>query len=176
MKRIKRLNLGAIAIACLVIVWFLVLRPTALGGPASYIFVSGSSMLPTLETGDLVLLQHADDYAEGDIIAFQVPEGSPGAGSLVIHRIVGGNGEDGFVMQGDNKPAPDDWRPTQDLVEGRLWLHVSGAGRVVAWLRQPGVFAPLVAGLVVFFILLGGGDQKKKKKPNAAKQPVKLDA
>jgi hypothetical protein len=52
---------------------------------------------------------------------------------------------------------------------------VSGAGRVVAWLRQPGVFAPLVAGLVVFFILLGGGDQKKKK-PNAAKQPVKLDA
>ncbi len=37
--------------------WAIFLRPTALGGSASYIFVNGVSMEPTLVTGDLVVLQ-----------------------------------------------------------------------------------------------------------------------
>jgi signal peptidase len=146
--------------------WFVVLRPTALGGPASYIFVSGVSMEPTLESGDLAVLQRADEYAIGDIVAFEVPDG-PGAGALVIHRIIGGSGGDGFVMQGDNKRAPDEWNPTEELVAGRMWLHLPGAGTVVSWLRQPAVFASLLAGLVVFFIVLGGGDRPKSREAAA---------
>ena len=142
--------------------WFVVLRPTALGGPASYLFVSGVSMQPTLESGDLVVLQRADDYAIGDVVAFEVPDG-PGAGALVIHRIIGGSGEDGFVMQGDNKPAPDEWEPTDELVAGRMWLHLPAAGNAVAWLRQPAVFASVLAGLVVFLIVLGGGDRPNRR-------------
>jgi signal peptidase len=156
----RRQLLGLALTFAVVAVWAVVLRPTALGGPASYIFVSGVSMEPTLETGDLVVLQASDDYATGDIIAFRVPDGSPGAGSLVIHRIVGGSPDVGFVMQGDNKPAPDEWRPTGDLVAGRIWLHVPGAGAIVAWLRQPAVFASLAAGLVVFLIVLGGASAR----------------
>ncbi len=160
-------HLGLLLTIAAVATWFVVLRPTALGGPASYIFVSGTSMEPTLVTGDLVVLQRADEYADGDVIAFAVPEGEPGAGALVIHRIVGGSGDDGFVMQGDNKPAPDEWRPTPDLIEGRLWLHVPGAGAVVATLKQPAVFASVLAGLVVFFIVLGGGESPKRREPSS---------
>lgn len=158
-------HIGLLITIVAVAAWFVVLRPTALGGPASYIFVSGESMEPTLETGDLVILQDADEYAVGDVIAFEVPEGSPGAGALVIHRVIGGSGLEGFVMQGDNKPAPDEWRPTEDLVAGRLWLHVPGAGSAVAWLKQPAVFGSVVAALVVFFIVLGGDDKKSHRRP-----------
>ena len=35
--------------------WFVVLRPQAIGGPASYVLVSGHSMLPTLRDGDVLL-------------------------------------------------------------------------------------------------------------------------
>jgi signal peptidase len=161
----KLRHLGLLLVAIGVAAWFVVLRPTALGGPASYIFVSGTSMEPTLATGDLAILQQADEYADGDIIAFAVPEGEPGAGALVIHRIIDGSAADGFVMQGDNKPAPDEWRPTPDLIQGRLWLHVSGAGTAVATLKQPAVFASVLAGLVVFFIVLGGDDPSKRREP-----------
>lgn len=159
--------LGLVLTALAVAAWFVVLRPTALGGPASYIFVSGTSMQPTLVTGDLVVLQRADEYANGDVIAFAIPEGEPGAGAFVIHRIVGGSATDGFVMQGDNKPGPDDWRPTSDLIQGRLWLHLSGVGSVIAWLKQPSIFAALLAALVVFFIVLGG-DARTNRGPKTS--------
>lgn len=146
--------------------WFVVLRPTGLGGPASYIFVSGVSMQPTLVTGDLVVLQRHEAYGAGDIVAYHVPEGQPGAGALVIHRIIGGSAADGFLVQGDNKPQPDEWRPTPDLIEGSLWVRAPGLGAVVAWLRTPTVLAPLAAGITVFFILLSGPPKRKPDVPN----------
>jgi signal peptidase I len=161
-------HIGLLLTIAAIAAWFVVLRPTALGGPASYIFVSGESMEPTLETGDLVVLQHADDYAVGDVIAFEIPEGSPGAGALVIHRIIGGSADAGFVMQGDNKRAPDEWQPTEDLVAGRLWVHIPGAGNAVAWLKQPAIFGSAAAALVVFFIVLGGDDKKPQRRREVA--------
>jgi signal peptidase len=152
----------ALAIA-LVGAWFVVLRPTSLGGPASYVFVSGVSMLPTLESGDLVVLHEAESYGAGDVIAFRVPDGQPGAGALVIHRIVGGSAADGFTMRGDNKRVVDEWRPRSHDIAGRLTLRLPGMGTALAWLKQPGVLAPLLAGLTVTFILLGGGKRPKRR-------------
>ena len=149
--------------------WFVLLRPTGLGGPASYIFVSGVSMQPTLVTGDLVVLQRAEEYKTGDIVAYHVPEGEPGAGALVIHRIIGGSAGEGFILQGDNKAAPDEWRPTPDLIEGAMWFRAPGAGAVIAAIRTPTVFAPLAAGVTVFFILLSG---PRKRDPEVPKAPV----
>lgn len=142
---------GGVALA-----WFVTLRPAAIGGPASYIFVSGTSMLPTLETGDLVITMAAGEYAIGDVIAFRIPDGEPGAGALVIHRIVGGAAAGGFVTRGDNLQGVDEWHPTSDTIVGRQWLHLPGVGAAVAWLRQPLVLAPLAAGLTAFFIVMGG--------------------
>lgn len=141
--------------------WFILLRPTALGGPTSYLFVSGTSMLPTLETGDLVIAQSATTYEVGDVVAYHVPEGQPGAGALVIHRIVGG-AANAFLIQGDNREQPDDWRPASDDIVGRLWLRIPGAGTAIAFIKQPGVLAPLAAGLAVTFVLLGGRRPEKR--------------
>lgn len=86
--------------------WFVALRPMSLGGPVDYLVIRGDSMLPTYETGDLVIVQSEPTYAVGEIVAYRVPAGELGAGRLVIHRLIGVE-SGGFTVQGDNNPAPD---------------------------------------------------------------------
>ena len=144
--------------------WFLVLGPSVIGGPASYVFVSGISMEPTLHTGDLVIARRADVYAVGDIVAFRLPEGAEidAAGALVIHRIVGGSAADGYVVRGDNRMGDDPWRPMPEDIAGRAWLVVPGVAPYLMALREPAVFGALAAGLTVFTIMLGGGHRRRQ--------------
>jgi signal peptidase len=135
--------------------WFMLFRPTALGGPASYLWVTGSSMRPTLAGGDFVVARQADSYAAGDIVAFRIPADEPAEGGLVIHRIVGGSAADGYVTQGDNKPLADPWHPRADDILGALWFGVPGAARYIGWLREPAVFAAFAASLTVFSVMFG---------------------
>ena len=100
-----------LAIGALLVGWFVLFGPIAFGGSASYEVVTGHSMEPLLHTGDLVITQSAGSYARGDLIAFHVPGGQPGAGTVVIHRIVSGDGATGWTTKGDNNPKPDVWHP-----------------------------------------------------------------
>ena len=145
-----------LALLGLLLGWFLLFRPSALGGPASYIMVSGPSMEPVLHGSDLAVTRKQDSYAIGDIVAFRVPKGEPAEGGMVIHRIVGGNAEEGFVMQGDNKNAPDLWRPTADDVVGRMWFRVPRAGLFLTFLRQPLALGAVVGGIGTLLVLSGG--------------------
>ncbi|MGD0476628.1 MAG: signal peptidase I [Nitrososphaerales archaeon] len=69
--------------------------------------VDGTSMHPTLEGGDLVVIQPVslNDVHVGDIIVYSPP--CSDEGFSVIHRVVGGTADDGFITQGDNNPLPD---------------------------------------------------------------------
>jgi signal peptidase I len=135
--------------------WFLALGPASIGGPATYVVIDGTSMEPTLVNGDLAIVRRSDSYATGDVVAFRIPESE--SGGLVIHRIVGGSADAGFLTQGDNRTSQDPWRPRPDDIAGSVWFTVSGAGSYLALLRDPLVLAPLAAGVTVFLILLGGG-------------------
>jgi hypothetical protein len=98
-------------------------------------------MEPTLTEGDLVVVREGD-YQVGDIVAFETGRG------LVIHRIVDGSAESGFVMQGDNKPAIDTWTPVPDEIVGEHFARVPNAGR---WLHglaaNPAWFGAMIGGL-----------------------------
>ena len=159
MKHLRRL--GPLLALGLFVAWLLLLRPVGLGGPATYIMVSGHSMEPTLWTGDLVVLKKQDSYAKGEVITYEVPEGDVGAGTLVIHRIIGGD-ENGFVTQGDNRDEADDWRPTVDDVRGELLFTIPDAGKVLGSLRQPTTAAALAGGATVFLMLLGSPKRRKE--------------
>ena len=162
MQTLRRVaTLTALAIFVL---WLLMFRPTGLGGPASYIIVSGTSMEQTLHSGDLAVLKHQEKYSVGDVVTYAVPQGSPGAGKLVIHRITGG-ASNGFVTQGDNRDEPDEWRPTGDDVIGELWFVAPGVGNVLAKLRDPALLASLAGGLFVIFILLGKPQGRNEQTP-----------
>lgn len=155
--------LGWLLLVAAAAAWVLVLRPTSLGGPATYIVIRGDSMDPTYATGDLVILERADSYGPGDIVAYRVPAGELGAGLAVVHRIVSGTAESGFTLQGDNNPAPDPWSPRGGDVVGRSVAWLPGVGRVVAALRQPAVLAALCAALIVTLFML----PKQREPPSA---------
>lgn len=134
-RRLLRLTTSVVGLA-LAAGWLLFLLPASLGGSAAYVIVSGTSMQPTLHTGDLVVLREQSAYEVGDIVSYRVPEGDPGAGSTVIHRVVGGDAESGYVLKGDNRDTVDMWRPRPDDVAGRQLVAAPYAGRVLAFLRS----------------------------------------
>jgi signal peptidase I len=150
--------LGYAAVLAALAVWFVGFRPEPLGGPASYVMVAGTSMLPTLRTGDVVVVRRQSAYRVGDIVAYRIPKGQPAAGGRVIHRIVGGSGTTGYVLRGDNRKSNDLWRPRNADVLGKVVVRLPHAARFARILRSPLVLASLAAGLVFAFVVGSGDD------------------
>jgi signal peptidase len=140
--------------------WFCL--PQRFGGRADWVMVSGTSMLPHLHTGDLVLVEHQSGYHVGEVIAYRVPKGQVGAGFVVIHRIIGGNGRTGWKMQGDNRTAPDLWYPTNHDVIGHKLLRIPHAWAVLRLFHMP-VLLGLFAGFAAFFLIVFGEDEEERR-------------
>ena len=149
-----------LALLAVVLGWVLLFRPTTLGGPAHYVLVSGTSMEPTLDGGDLVVLRQQSAYSPGDIVAFRVPEGDASAGRIVIHRVVSDSPDDGLTTQGDNMDIRDPWRPSQNDVLGKMWFRVPYFGRFLDILQVPAYLAA-AAAVVTLFLILSGPDSKR---------------
>lgn len=133
------------------------LWPTSLGGCTTLTIVSGHSMEPTYYTGDLVV-SRCGDYRVGDIVVYNPP--NVGA-ARVIHRIVGGDAETGWVIQGDNNDFLDPWQPTDDRVLGRAVLHLPKVGLIGSVLVSPITWGSLLlvaAALVIWPAKAGEAD------------------
>lgn len=150
---------GWLLFAVVVAAWMAYLRPIGLGGPANYVTVSGESMEPTMFDGDFVITRQQDDYQVGDVLVYKIEEGEVGAGGLVIHRIIGGSMEEGFVTQGDNRDKPDLWYPTGDEIVGEVWLEIPEAGKYLPLLRSPFVIAGFAALLAFVYVMSFDGKQ-----------------
>jgi signal peptidase len=157
----ERTNKSAgIAVAILVcLFWAQYLRPQSLGGRASYVLVSGKSMLPRYHTGDLVLVERQSSYHVGQLISYRVPKGDPMAGAEVIHRIIGGDAQHGFIVKGDNRTAPDVWHPKPRDIVGAKALRIPNAVLVLQFLRSPFFLALLAACFVFVQVLVRGDDE-----------------
>jgi signal peptidase len=158
--------MSIVLVLALCVFWALFLRPQSLGGPAGYVLVSGHSMLPRYHTGDMVLVERQSSYHVGEVIAYHVPKGDPMAGAQVIHRIIGGDAKRGFVVQGDNRTAPDVWRPKQGDIVGAKALRIPNAVLVLQFLRSP-VLLGLLAASFVFVHLLTGGKREQETESQA---------
>jgi signal peptidase I len=142
------LNLAFVTLV--LVAWCVFLRPTFLGGPVGYVIVSGHSMEPLFHTGDFVVTRRSD-YQKGDVIAFHTGESS----GIVIHRIIGGNSQQGFLTQGDNRQTPDQWHPRSSQVIGKSWIHIAGLGKWLGYAREPVIFASVI-GLLGFLVVVTG--------------------
>ena len=158
------------AAAAVLALWIVLLRPQALGGGATYIVVRGSSMQPTYQTGDLVIVESASAYTVGDIVAYRVPSGEIGEGHLIVHRIAGGDATSGFVVRGDNNDAPDPWSPRIGDIAGRAWFVVPGLGSLIAFVHQPIIAGGLAAGIMVSLILA-----RPTRAPRPPRAPAESD-
>jgi signal peptidase len=146
--RMRTLNrVLTVLIVALFAAWFILLRPSSLGGPVTYVLVNGASMEPTLHTDDIAVVRKQDRYGVGDIVAFRVQS------SIVIHRIAGGSADEGFLMLGDNRDAFDPWRPKPDEIVGKMWFSMPAGGGMLAWLRSPLRLATASAALAMLLVL-----------------------
>lgn len=133
--------------------------PQRLGGSAAWVMVSGTSMLPRFHTGDLVLVERRSSYHVGEVVAYRVSKGEVGAGYVVIHRIIGGNGRTGWRMKGDNRTAPDLWYPTDHDVIGSRLLRIPHAWFFLRLLHMP-LMLGLFAGVAAFFVIAFADDSE----------------
>jgi signal peptidase I len=140
-----------------VLLWFCL--PQALGGRAGWVLVSGTSMLPHLHSGDLVLVERQSKYHLGEVIAYRIPQATVGAGNIVIHRIVGGSGKTGWKMQGDNRTAPDLWHPKKRDIVGAKQLRIPHAWFVLRILHMP-LLLGLFAACAAFFLIALARDEE----------------
>ncbi len=156
-RRLVAVLAGLPLTVALGVAWFVLLRPVTLGGPAGYVIVSGPSMEPTFDSGDLAITQRRASYAVGEIVAFET------GGGLVIHRIIGGDASTGYEVRGDNRDQPDFWHPRPADIVGAVWIRVPGTGNVIALLRQPPTLAGLAAA-VAFFIVFTAGPVRPRRR------------
>jgi signal peptidase I len=169
----KAASIAVVALMCLV--WFQYLRPQSMGGNAGYVLVSGHSMLPRYKTGDLVLVEHHASYHKGEVIAYHVPKGDPMAGAQVIHRIIGGDAKHGFIVKGDNRTAPDVWRPKPVDIVGAKAIRFPDAIVVLQFLRAP-FFLALLAACFVFVYVLSRDSGKQPTNDGAAETETLREA
>ena len=165
----QKLLRGGSLFACLLLIgfWFVALRPQSLGGPVTYLVIRGDSMEPTYQGGDLVIVTIAETYSVGDVVAYRVPAGEIGAGHLVIHRIVGGDGETGFLLRGDNNPSADPWMPRSSDVAGAAWISLPGVGKVLERVHQPAVAGALAVAALAMVAFL-----RTPARPARARSPL----
>lgn len=169
LSRASRLvGLTSIALTVLVAAaWFQFLRPGSLGGPATYVIVSGTSMLPAMDSGDLVVAFEQGSYAVGDIVVYRVPAADPGAGTQIVHRIVGPPERGlGYLLRGDNREGVDYWRPADDEILGKVRLQLPRAGSALVFLRTTVGLAIVAALATVLFALALLPSTSRRDKPS----------
>lgn len=91
------------------------------------------SMKPTIQPGDIVLSLNPNRMVPkiGDIATYTARrfDGTPVAS--FTHRIVGGDAVHGFVMKGDNNPAPDTQKPTLKDISGVVFYTIPIIGKLL---------------------------------------------
>jgi signal peptidase len=160
----RKVLAGGTCLAVVAAGWFL-LAPQALGGPAAYVTIAGSSMEPRLHAGDLAVVRRADAYRAGDTVAYESDE----LRRVVLHRIVRTDGGR-YVVKGDANGWTDSERPAESEVLGALWLRIPWAGGAFEWVRTPRN-AALVSGLLALLAGAGGYGVNRRRRRGQDAEP-----
>lgn len=145
------------AVGALVVGWFL--WPTSLGGCTTLTIVSGQSMEPTYYTGDLVV-SRCGPVEVGDVVVYNPPDID---GARIIHRIIGGDAAEGWIIQGDNNDFLDPWRPTDENILGSSVLHLPHVGKVAAILLSPLTWISILTVALAVIVWPGRGAEDEEQ-------------
>ncbi len=133
------------------------MRPVLESGKTVRFRARGQSMAPFIRDGDIISIAplHRQPPGLGDVVAFS----SPGAGRLVVHRVIGRK-TSGYLIQGDNLPGrPDGLIPGAALLGKVTRVERSGRSinfglgperRLIAIISRFGLF-PLLGRIKAVF-------------------------
>jgi len=118
--------------------------------------VASGSMIPTLNVGDLIVVQGGvtiDDlvaeYNTGDVIVFHKPQNPD---ELIVHRAVDRQ-SDHLITKGDANSGPDSWGVHDGNLVGKVVWTIPFLGHIPLFVHTPtGIL--IVVLLIVILILL----------------------
>lgn len=118
------------------------------GGVVKARVVLTESMEPVISPGDVVITTPVSrkEPIIGDIVTYVAKrfDGSP-VGTFT-HRIIDGDNTSGFVVKGDNNPAPDVQRPKYEDIVGVLLFTVPFIGNLMTP-RSLAILIPTLFGI-----------------------------
>ena len=135
--------------------------------------VDGVSMRPTLEAGDMVVLQFGNisNVKQGDVIVFNDPTFGGCEDFTIIHRVVQVASDGGLVTQGDNRltnPVPDE--PSggpyvhQQCLVGKVVFVIPYLERLADLLPYPTNY--VLAALIILFVIFSEMTAGRKREPS----------
>jgi len=163
----------AITIALILIIVFGLYFGTQafLGTEYPLLAVSSESMFPTLNIGDLIIVQKIDpaqinvDPINGDILVYKRGE------DLIVHRAINkkyiGNGIWEITTRGDHYPTSNDppWNSTQ--LVGKVIGRIPAIGHLPLFLHsEKNIYILFVALIIILIILMLPIGQKSEEKPS----------
>lgn len=173
-------------VAVIAISYFALALAWKINPPA--IAVQGTSMEPTLRTGDLVFLERANIHhlRVGDIIAVRVPkldQSQYGLPASIVHRIVQvkkGTTGPFFVTRGDNNPGPDLFNTQPSMIIGELRGEVPYAGYPFLFLenRNGKIFLGGLFAVAVIYLFISAYEERRAQSQTTvlAMQAVLVEA
>ena len=132
-----------VAGAAWMLIWATI--PRALGWQP--IVITGGSMEPAIERGDIILARPVPTSAlvPGAVITFTDPNRP---GQLITHRIVSIKPDGSLETRGDHNGTPDPQSVAVRTVRGRAVLRLPYLGRPVVWIQQQN-WPPLAGSVFV---------------------------
>lgn len=116
------------------------------------VVVTGS-MEPELSIDDVIVVKSAPTYRVGDVVVYQQRN------ILVVHKIIAVDGTS-VTTQGTANNVAD--APIHvSAIKGRVWFHIDGAGRVVAWLRSP-IGSLIVLAFAAWMLVKSYADENRE--------------
>jgi signal peptidase I len=117
--------------------------------------VMSGSMAPTINTGDMVVLERLRAPARiGQIVAVNVPDATRaryGYPPVVIHRVFKITPDGQIRTKGDARPQPDPFTVPRSSVDRTVIAHIPSGGRVLAFIHStPGLLWLAFGGLLLF--------------------------
>ncbi len=106
------------------------------------------SMEPTIKPGDVVILANPQNVEPkiGDVVAYTARRFSGESVGTFTHRIIGGDYDNGFTVQGDNNPNPDVQKPGRNDISGVVFLIIPFIGRLLTP-KAMIILIPCIVGL-----------------------------
>ncbi|MHA1797143.1 MAG: signal peptidase I [Candidatus Helarchaeota archaeon] len=143
-----------------------------LGTTMPYSVVVSGSMKPTLNEGDILIIQHVQDgeIQKNDIIVFWAKTwGGLDPGTPVVHRVINitYSGESYYETKGDNNPTSDPLTPYHNVI-GKVIFVIPYLGYPIYIFNTTTgkFFLYFLIGLTVIaliYVTLKDGDDKEKE-------------
>ncbi len=123
-----------------------------------FLVVQSDSMVPTLQIGDIVIVEPNNQYVKDDVVSFKMNINNVDViVTHIIYDVIDVNGEINYITKGDNLyiTGPDDWVLTKKDILGLVKHKIPFLGIIYNYIVIQKHLYLLFIPLILGFLYLG---------------------